>query len=66
MVDLKQIGQTASEKAMLEEVRRAYRNLSVSDDFPKLNKTSITYRLAADLNVSARTIEKYLSLAGLK
>lgn len=66
MVDLKEIGQAASEKAILEAVRKAYRKLSISEDFPKLNKTSITYRLAADLNVSARTVEKYLSLAGLK
>ena len=66
MVDLKEIGQAASEKAMLEAVRNAYKELSASEDFEKLNKTGVVYRLAAELNVSPRTTEKYLSLAGIK
>lgn len=66
MVDLKEIGQAASEKAMLEAVRNAYKELSASEDFEKLNKTAVVYRLAAELNVSPRTTEKYLSLAGIK
>lgn len=66
MIDLKEIGQAASEKAMLEAVREAYNKLSANEDFDKLNKTTIVYRMSAELNISPRTTEKYLSLAGLK